>query len=93
PQAVLAHTRTLFAGTVTRAALVTPTAADGTAADVRAVMTAPVDAAAGSRVAASTLKFADLPPIGTPGTVVKAEMTGLLGIERIELSNGVKVLL
>lgn len=93
PQAVLAHTRTLFAGTVTRAALVTPTAADGTAADVRAAMTAPVDAAAGSRVAASTLKFADLPPIGTPGTVVKAEMTGLLGIERIELSNGVKVLL
>jgi zinc protease len=93
PQAVLEHTRALFAGTVERAVLITPRASDGTAADVRAAMLDPVGAAAGSRIAATRLTFADLPPIGTPGKVVEAVPTGLLGIERITLSNGVKVLL
>lgn len=93
PAAVLAHTRALFRGTVERAVLITPHATDGTAADLRAAMTAPVQAAAGSRVATSHLTFADLPPIGTPGKVVEAVPTGILAIERITLSNGVKVLL
>ncbi len=93
PAAVLAHTRTLFEGTVERAVLITPKADDGTAADVRTAMVAPVDAAAGSRIAATSLTFADLPPIGTPGQVVDAVPTGLLAIERVTLSNGVKVLL
>jgi len=92
PAAVLAHTRALFAGTVERAVLITPKASDGTAADVRAAMLAPVDAAAGSRVVASALKFSDLPAIGAPGKVVDDEPTGLLGIERMTLANGVKVL-
>ena len=93
PQAVLAHTRALFAGTVERAVLITPKASDATAADVREAMLAPVDAAAGSRIAATKLTFADLPPIGAPGKVIEATPSGLLGIERITLSNGVKVLL
>ncbi|WP_353228132.1 insulinase family protein [Novosphingobium sp.] len=93
PQAVLAHTRALFWGTVERAVLIAPRASDGTPADVRAALQAPVNAASGSRLAANSVKFADLPVIGTPGTVVSATPTGLLGIERITLSNGVKVLL
>jgi zinc protease len=93
PQAVLAHTRALFDGTVERAVLITPEAADGTAADLRAAMVATVDAGADSRIAATALHFADLPPIGTPGKVVEAVPTGLLAIERLTLSNGVKVLL
>ena len=39
------------------------------------------------------LSFADLPPIGTPGKVIEAAPTGLLQIERLTLSNGVKVLM
>ncbi|WP_225204726.1 M16 family metallopeptidase [Novosphingobium huizhouense] len=93
PQAVFEHTRALFTGAVVRGVLITPNAADGTEADVKAALTAPVDAAAGSRIAANALKFSDLPPIGTPGTVTSAEPVGLLGIERFELSNGVKGLL
>jgi len=93
PQAVLAHTRALFAGTVERAVLITPNAGDGNAADLRAAMQAAVDAAGESRIAATKLTFADLPPIGTPGKVIDAQPTGLLGIERLSLSNGVKVLL
>ena len=93
PQTVLAHTRALFDGTVERAVLITPDAADGTAADVRTAMAATVGAGADSRIAATALRFADLPPIGTPGKVIDAVPTGLLAIERLTLSNGVKVLL
>ncbi|MEO0033575.1 MAG: hypothetical protein RIS94_3333, partial [Pseudomonadota bacterium] len=93
PQAVFQHTQGLFKGAVIRPVLITPTASDGTEADVRAALTAPVDAASGSRIAASTLKFADLPPVGQPGALKDAEQAGLLGIERVELANGVKALL
>jgi zinc protease len=93
PKAVLEHTRTLFTGTVIRPLLITPKASDGDAATVRAAMLGPVDAASNTRLAASKLTFADLPPIGTPGTVATTKPTGLLGIETVELSNGVKVLL
>jgi len=92
PEAVLAHTRALFAGTVERAILITPKASDGTVQDVRLAITAPVSAATGGRLAVSALSFADLPTIGTPGKVVDDVPTGMLGIERMTLSNGVKVL-
>ena len=93
PASVLEHTRTLFKGTVIRSVLITPSAADGTEADLRTALLAPVAPSSGSRLAASSLSFKDLPPIGQPGTLANAEGTGLLGIERIELSNGVKALL
>ncbi len=93
PQAVLAHTRALFAGTVQRGVLIAARASDATAGDVRAALLAPVDAAAGSRLAPAQLTFADLPALGTPATVTEAAPTGMLAIERLTLSNGVKVLL
>lgn len=93
PASVLDHTRALFKGTVIRPVLITPSASDGTEADLRAALLAPVAPSSASRLAASSLSFKDLPPIGQPGTLVNAEVTGLLGIERIELSNGVKALL
>ncbi len=93
PAAVLDHTRALFKGTVIRPVLITPKATDGTEADLRAALQAPVAPSSGSRLAASSLSFKDLPPIGQPGKLANAEGTGLLGIERIELSNGVKALL
>lgn len=93
PEAVLEHTRTLFTGTVIRGVLVTPSAADGDDAALKAALLAPVDAAAGSRLAAGALKFSDLPPIGEPGKLASTKPAGLLGIESIELSNGVRALL
>lgn len=93
PEAVLEHTRSLFKGTVIRGVLVTPSAADGDAAALKAELLAPVDAASGSRLAAGSLKFSDLPAIGTPGTVASTKPAGFLGIETIELSNGVRVML
>ncbi|MCW1382632.1 insulinase family protein [Novosphingobium sp. KCTC 2891] len=93
PQAVFQHTKDLFKGAVVRGVLITPKTGDGTEAEVREALAAPVDAAAGSRLSATTLKFADLPPIGTPGTLAATAPAGLLDIERVELSNGVKALL
>jgi len=93
PQAVLASTRALFQGTVIRPMMITPDAAQADEGALRQALIAPVDAASGSRVAANAIRFADLPPVGTPGTVASARPIGLLGIEQIELSNGVKVLL
>ncbi|MEL0253803.1 MAG: insulinase family protein, partial [Novosphingobium sp.] len=93
PQAVLDHTRALFQGTVIRPMMITPKSGEADEASLRAAVLAPVKAASESRVAANSLKFADLPPVGTPGTVASARPIGLLGIEQIELSNGVKVLL
>jgi len=77
---------------VIRPVLITPDAAGATEADLRTALLAPVAPSSGSRLAASSLSFKDLPPIGEPGKLVSAEGTGLMGIERIELSNGVKAL-
>ena len=93
PDAVLKSTRALFQGTVIRPMMITPKAGEADEAALRAALAAPVDAASGSRVAANVLKFSDLPPVGAPGAVASARPLGLLGIEQVELANGVKVLL
>ncbi|MFC4296102.1 M16 family metallopeptidase [Novosphingobium tardum] len=93
PAAVLAHTRALFSGTVTRPVLVTPKASDATPASLRQALLAPVKADGSSRLAAKAISFKDLPPIGPAGTVTAAAPTGLLQIESVTLSNGVKALL
>lgn len=93
PDAVLKSTRALFQGTVIRPMMITPKAGEADEAALRAALAAPVDAASGSRVAANVLKFSDLSPVGAPGAVASARPLGLLGIEQVELANGVKVLL
>ncbi len=93
PEAVLAHTRTLFAGTVTRAVLVTPNAGDATPQSLAHALSAPVVADGKSRLAYKPVRFADLPPIGKIGEVTDLSPTGLLNIQQLELANGVKALL
>ncbi|MET0250864.1 MAG: insulinase family protein [Novosphingobium sp.] len=93
PAAVLEHTRTLFSGAVTRPILVTPSAADGSDGALRQALLAPVKPDGSARLKPNTIRFADLPSIGKPGKVVDAKPTGLLQIETVTLSNGVKVLL
>ncbi|MBW8784389.1 MAG: insulinase family protein [Novosphingobium sp.] len=92
PQAVLEHTRKLFTGTVERALYVTPTG-DATAETLRAALLQPVKAGGNVRLAARTVSFAQLPPIGNPGQIVTDAPTGLLGIEQVNFANGVKALI
>ena len=92
PQAVLQHTRKLFSGTVTRAIYLTPKPDDATAASLRQALTAPVAAGAKVRANIEPVSFAKLPAIGQPGKAT-ATATGLLGIEQLDLGNGVKALI
>ena len=93
PANVLAHTRALFRGTVTRAVYVTPEAKEATAPALKLALATTVSANGNSRVDAGPINFADLPPIGTPQQPVETKSTGLLDIEQLNFANGVRVLL
>jgi len=93
PAAVLASTRALFKGAVTRSIYVTPRAGEADAQALRLALTAPVKADGKARLDSKPIAFAQLPPIGTPGKVASIAPTSVLEIEEVELSNGVKVLL
>ncbi|MFC3173841.1 M16 family metallopeptidase [Novosphingobium bradum] len=92
PEAVLEHTRALFAGAVTRAVMITPRQ-DATDANLRAALAAPVVADGTARLSAKAVSFAELPPIGEPGKVSADVQTGIGGIEQVEFANGVKALI
>jgi zinc protease len=93
PQAVLAHTRALFKGTVTRALYVTPKAGEASAGDIRLAMLAPVAPDASARLATKKIDFADLPPVGTPEQPVTMHPVGIRGIEQLDFANGVKAMI
>lgn len=93
PAKVLAHTRAIFRGTVTRAVYVTPAAGEATAQTLKLALAAPIVANGNSRLDAKPIDFAGLPPIGTPQQPAAVKNTGLLDIEQLDFANGVKVLL
>lgn len=93
PAAIRDHTRALFSGTVIRAAMNTPAAGEADAAALRAALMTPVEASSKARDAAKALSFADLPPIGAPGKVEKSAATGIMQVEWLQLSNGVRALI
>ncbi|WP_271438443.1 M16 family metallopeptidase [Pontixanthobacter luteolus] len=93
PERILERTRALFEGDVIRTTYITPAADEATDAAVRAAMLQEVAPNSDVRLAAETLSFADLPPIGEPGTIVSTGPLGVLGIERIEFDNGTRALL
>jgi len=93
PANVLAHTRALFTGDVIRAAYVTPAQGEASEDGLRAAMLSEAKADAGARLAAKTIRFADLPPIGPPGKVTASQPLGILGIQQVQFANGVKAIL
>ncbi len=93
PDAIRDHTRKLFSGTVIRGIMNTPATGEADAAAFRQALLAPVDAAGAARAAANAISFADLPAIGKPGTVARSIPTGIMQVEAVQLSNGVRALL
>jgi zinc protease len=91
PANILAKTKAIFAGSVTRAVYVTPSAGEGTPAALKAALAAPVTATGGSRLAAASIKYSDLPAIGKPSEPLAEKATGLLDIKQLDYANGVKV--
>lgn len=52
-----------------------------------------MDVDSSARLAAQTIDFGDLPPIGEPGQVVSREPLGILEVEQVNFANGVRALL
>lgn len=92
PQAVLEHTRSLFKGNVTRALYMTPSASEADAASLKQAMLAPIAPDASVRLASKPISFDTMPKLGEPGQIANVAPIGLIGIEQVELSNGIKVL-
>ena len=93
PAEVLDHARALFAGDVIRAVYITPKAGEADDASLRRSLLATVKPDATARTTGEAIDFADLPAIGQPGNVYSLQETGLLGIQALQLDNGVRALL
>ena len=93
PAAVLEHTQKLFTGDVVRAVYGTPATGEADAAALKAALEREAEPDDGARLEAADISFDDLPPVGEPGAIASTGPLGLLGIERVELANGVTAIL
>jgi zinc protease len=92
PDAIFARTKALFKGEVTRAVVIASAPGEADAQAVKLALSQPVDADDSSRIAASTIRFEDLPAIGAPGTIAERVQLNSVGMEQITLDNGVKAI-
>jgi zinc protease len=89
PAGMLAATKRMFTGTPMRAVLTLPKASPDASAQLLAVLTAePKPLASASRAPVS---FDRVPKLGAPATVVRRTPITELGLQFVELSNGVRV--
>ncbi|MEM6585887.1 MAG: insulinase family protein, partial [Pseudomonadota bacterium] len=93
PEEILVRTRALFRGDVVRSVYVTPQVGEADGDALRFALATEVDVDSTARLAAQTIKFDDLPPIGEPGSVVSREPVGILEVEQVNFANGVRALL
>ncbi|MEM7702984.1 MAG: insulinase family protein [Pseudomonadota bacterium] len=93
PEEVLVRTRALFQGDVVRSVYVTPEAGEADGDALRLALATEVDVDSTARLAAQTIDFGDLPPIGEPGQIVSREELGILEVEQVNFANGVRALL
>ncbi len=93
PERLLASTKALFSGTVTRMMLSTPTAIPDVDNRMASALTATVTANRSARLTESALTFAALPKLGKPATTLSQETLSRLEMTKLELSNGVRALL
>ncbi len=93
PDVVLKHTQQLFEGDVTRGVYVTPTTGEADVAALRMALASEAKVDTTARLAAQTIAFADLPPVGATGTITAQKPAGALEIEQVDFANGVKALI
>jgi zinc protease len=93
PEEVLVRSKALFEGSVIRAVLVSPDANEASSSELRLAFVTPALADPSARLAAKTVSFDDLPPVGEPGQIIAERPIGLLGVEQVDFANGAKALL
>ncbi|WP_379551156.1 M16 family metallopeptidase [Qipengyuania sp. DGS5-3] len=93
PEQILEHTRALFKGSVIRASYVTPAEGEASASGLQTALLEKAAVDPNARLASEPISFEELPAIGRAGEVEKAEPIGVLDIEQVQLSNGVKAII
>ncbi len=93
PEEVHARTRALFEGDVVRSVYVTPSIGEADEAALQTALASEAMVDNTARLAAQTISFDELPPVGEPGQIVAEEPLGVFEIEQFEFSNGVRALL
>ncbi|MEH6757757.1 MAG: insulinase family protein [Parasphingorhabdus sp.] len=93
PQRLLESTQKLFDGVATRALMTSPTVVENGNSKLAAALKEDVKAASNARVKQAELGFEALPRIGRKGKLVSSEVNKRFNIEKLVLSNGVRVLL
>lgn len=92
PQEVLTRTKSLFDGAVLRSVYVTPAAGEADEGALRLALSREVVVDSTARLAAQTISFADLPPVGVAGELINRAPLGVLEVEQLEFANGVRAL-
>ncbi len=93
PERLLASTKMLFSGTVTRMLLSSPSPLPDVDKRMASALKTAVTANKSARLAESALSFDALPKLGAPGTVTSQQTMPRLEMTKLELSNGVRALL
>lgn len=92
PAAILSATKALFSGVGPRAVLTSKQPIAGGTEKLASAITEPVTAVA-TRTTATNASFADLPPLGPPGKIKRRQPLPGFGMEQVQFSNGVNLLL
>jgi len=93
PAEVFERTKKLFEGDVVRSVYVTPGAEEATDDALQLALASEATIDATARVAAQSISFDELPPVGPAGEVVSAEPLGILAVEQVNFANGSRALL
>ncbi|MDB5707156.1 MAG: peptidase [Sphingomonas bacterium] len=92
PARILASSRKIFEGVATRAIVSTTKPDDKASTKLAAVLGADVKGLAGARTAQASVNFSKLPKLGPPAKVVSREKVSEFGLEKVVLSNGVRLM-
>ncbi len=92
PPRILASTRRIFQGTATRALVSTAKPEEGAATKLAAALGADVKGVAGIRSTQAAVDFSKLPKLGPPAKVVSRKKISEFGLEQVEFSNGVRLM-
>ena len=93
PDKLLAATRRLFSATAVRSLLSLKAQQPSAQARLTAAFTSPVQPATSARLTGQQVTMDALPALPAPGTVVSRGSLGILGVQEVGFSNGVKMLL
>lgn len=93
PAEVHARTRALFEGDVLRSVYVTPAIGEADEAALKLALASEAEVDGTARLAARSISFDELPPVGEPGTITEQGPLGILEVEQVVFDNGVRALL